>query len=1263
MSSRPSSIRSRAVKSMKGVFTTRLHKDIQSPTITSAQKRATNLTLQLLAAVSKNPEEINLTQGNTLNEPIRSVTDTVTDTAEVLRDMGTKAGPAQSTESKNLTELQMYPPTYPPSSTLENAITRDSANDSPYPLEQKLHKTNCPSTQPDLLEHHRVLHNNDNTDDHDKNSQGSHSGDIHTSQHLHCGPESSMVTPASLSGSQPRALTSIPKEVVTFQSTFTETRDRSVPSVVNESQQIHNSHPISHPSQAGFSHSPTKPAPRDPPSNTCSSTSSNQPHNRSCGKSTVDASSCAPRPSPAGKTHLRLKLDAHTPGFIPLPALPTPKNIPSLRNSINPGLLTSTYGNSPTHPPESFTEGRSGMGTSLSRPITITAKTLEQGRSRFGEHSSSIVHEGWLSSENGGSSVGIPSISTASSVTHTRARSSSRSTIDIPRSPANRSMRSTMPALRRDGSSFYTTIDSAPALYPREGSGTFFNSEESTNGIELVESPSSEDDEGSEEVDNSVASDDEDVGVPVGRLKIPLPNVKDIIGKVFTMGIGASEGTSSDSLATEAGTTIRRGEHWGHLPSASITLSTVATGDSQPSLNALSEQVVAESGAHASHTPRADLLQQHLPASSVKLRGSVDGESDSNQRHTVYWTPLQTPRPSSAKRTLSSSDQNISEVHQMISASAMELSTGAEPSEQLTGITTSKDGWPVVTLGRYHEVDISHASTLGLGVHSGYSEMYPISAKSLESSDIDRDAARPVLQSATPLDPLLPPQSPEQSPSTVRGNTDEDRDEFGCIPSRSNRGSYKSSRNRPPMYTHGSQSMIDFSKLKTLHGDSPSSNKMDKGKGKVGSSQGPADATVMGPNGADILLAGSSTLSTRSDVMVQRRMSLPDLALLKNKEPPPYNLPGTLAREDEGKEALPPYSCSIHFEGSMPMKMEFSSPGILAKDRSWRKVWVVLNGTCLWIYKFDPRIAAVKSASGNTKAGGRKADGVVGVGDVVVGAPHVHLPEEVINARASFPIKPSQNKDRHRPLGSASERALSATSGRHSFDNRDSYGTGHMRSSNDGASTPSFTASRRPGGVRSSLGSSSSMQSNASTSSIRSSSSTSITTPRVSADSEKFPFVRKDTPTRSPHIYHSAHSNFLTTFKSNYVLKCYSLQQAETGLASDYHKRKNVIRVRADGEQFLLQAENVTMTVDWIETFQAGANVALELDVRPMPKLPALPRRRRRRRPQTESEPAQAEASASSTVNDNIAPSNSNANASNSTGPHQRFPFSRSRLI
>jgi len=100
---------------------------------------------------------------------------------------------------------------------------------------------------------------------------------------------------------------------------------------------------------------------------------------------------------------------------------------------------------------------------------------------------------------------------------------------------------------------------------------------------------------------------------------------------------------------------------------------------------------------------------------------------------------------------------------------------------------------------------------------------------------------------------------------------------------------------------------------------------------------------------------------------------------------------------------------------------------------------------------------------------------------------------------------------------------------------------------------------------------------------------------------------------KSPDAKQQVNSPIMPNQKE--LLRAYTLQNAESGLASDYLKRKNVIRVRMEGEQFLLQARDVAEVIIWIEGIQAATDIALDLDDRPMPKGPMFPRRRRRRRP------------------------------------------------
>lgn len=74
------------------------------------------------------------------------------------------------------------------------------------------------------------------------------------------------------------------------------------------------------------------------------------------------------------------------------------------------------------------------------------------------------------------------------------------------------------------------------------------------------------------------------------------------------------------------------------------------------------------------------------------------------------------------------------------------------------------------------------------------------------------------------------------------------------------------------------------------------------------------------------------------------------------------------------------------------------------------------------------------------------------------------------------------------------------------------------------------------------------------------------------------------------------------------LIKTYTLQYAECGLGLDYLKRRNVVRVKVEGEQFLVQGKDAIEVVAWIEGIQTGANVALDLDERPMPRGPLFPR-------------------------------------------------------
>ncbi|BGP40009.1 hypothetical protein JCM10450v2_003989 [Rhodotorula kratochvilovae] len=247
-----------------------------------------------------------------------------------------------------------------------------------------------------------------------------------------------------------------------------------------------------------------------------------------------------------------------------------------------------------------------------------------------------------------------------------------------------------------------------------------------------------------------------------------------------------------------------------------------------------------------------------------------------------------------------------------------------------------------------------------------------------------------------------------------------------------------------------------------------------------------------------------------------------------------------LPREEEGKEGLPGYSCAIHIEGYMPRKLEFTAPGVQARDRAWKRQYFVLHGTSIKIYRFDLRSHPIP---------GEDDWSVVAAADIA-------------------------GSDGPPPL--------------------------HFHEGEYGADQP-------PAGHRFSI--------------------------------EHAKAKAKD------RIIASA-----TASAENALVRHYSLQNAESGLAADYIKRKHVVRVRAEGEQFLLQAKDDRGVIDLIEALQAATNVSLDLDARPLPKFITLPRRRRRRRARPVDPAAAANGAAATTNGTAAAATNGTAPAASGRG-------------
>lgn len=84
----------------------------------------------------------------------------------------------------------------------------------------------------------------------------------------------------------------------------------------------------------------------------------------------------------------------------------------------------------------------------------------------------------------------------------------------------------------------------------------------------------------------------------------------------------------------------------------------------------------------------------------------------------------------------------------------------------------------------------------------------------------------------------------------------------------------------------------------------------------------------------------------------------------------------------------------------------------------------------------------------------------------------------------------------------------------------------------------------------------------------------------------------------------------LKACKQKKLLRSYSLQYAKIGLATDYTKKPNVLRLRLENEQFLLCFSSTQELIDWNLALSIGKDVSLDLTEREIPKYRTVPRRR-----------------------------------------------------
>lgn len=87
--------------------------------------------------------------------------------------------------------------------------------------------------------------------------------------------------------------------------------------------------------------------------------------------------------------------------------------------------------------------------------------------------------------------------------------------------------------------------------------------------------------------------------------------------------------------------------------------------------------------------------------------------------------------------------------------------------------------------------------------------------------------------------------------------------------------------------------------------------------------------------------------------------------------------------------------------------------------------------------------------------------------------------------------------------------------------------------------------------------------------------------------------------------------------KRGVLMKSYNLQHADVGIAADYYKKRYVIRVRAEADQFLLSCLKIETFVLWLQSLFAAIDLAPPLDDRQIPRDLSIPRPRRRRAART----------------------------------------------
>jgi hypothetical protein len=464
--------------------------------------------------------------------------------------------------------------------------------------------------------------------------------------------------------------------------------------------------------------------------------------------------------------------------------------------------------------------------------------------------------------------------------------------------------------------------------------------------------------------------------------------------------------------------------------------------------------------------------------------------------------------------------------------------------------------------------------------------------------------------------PLLKPLPPNPSSMNMVAGPSQVKRE-SSVRSRQGLPSSSTGPVRVELYRHASKSMVNVGLSSTKRVTTPAASIQEdqvlaggKGKGKGKATDSPLPQTPAPPESKE-----AEPLSSREERLLRRRSSMP--IFTPAASPPPYldfpqhpfaskySIPSPM---EEGKEQLPSYTNDIYLSAIMPRKLEFSAPGVQAKNRKWRRVLCILEGTVFKVYKcpagalgvgligewLEKKVGAGDATSQGPSDIARRRDPSVPRAkpgtESTPGFVHVRLPLSVPTADR-LPPSPSRNQVSRSPSPSPSRGRHSPSSShrRHSpspsrsptpppsplttrWSNRSRFNLGvnllsprsHSRSRSDmpkdvGVSGSSPGTHRHTGSVPAPLPTSRSTGS-------------SFQQPSSSRPSH---FMKPLSDARS--ISEAPEPDPAD------LMRAYTLQHAESGLGNDYRKRKNVIRVRMEGEQFLLQARDVAAVVDWIE--------------------------------------------------------------------------------